>query len=44
MISKFVSQVTTIFFMTISLCALCAWVVCETLLEGNADYCMIVCD
>ena len=44
MISEEFSQATTIFFMTIGLCALCAWVVCESHLVGNADYCMIVCD
>jgi len=35
---------TAIFFMTIGFCALSAVAVCETLSEGPADYCMIVCD
>ncbi len=35
---------TAIFFMTIGLCVVSAWAVCETLSEGTADYCMIVCD
>jgi hypothetical protein len=35
---------TTIFFMTNRLCALSAKAVCEPLLEGNEDYCIIVCD
>ena len=33
-----------IFFMTIGLCVVGAWAVCEPLGEGPADYCMIVCD
>ena len=35
---------TAIFFMTIGLCVVGAWAVCEPLTEGPADYCMIVCD
>ena len=31
-------------FMTIGPCVVCAWAVCETLTEGTADYCMIVCE
>jgi len=34
----------TIFFMTIRLCVSSAKAVCETLSEGTADYCMIVCE
>ena len=31
-------------FMTPGLCVLSAAAVSESLLEGNADYCMIVCE
>ena len=31
-------------FMTTGLCGITAAAVSESLLEGNADYCMIVCD
>lgn len=35
---------TIIFFMTASYCVISAVAVCETLSEGKADYCMIVCE
>ena len=43
-VSELNFRVITIFFMTIGSCVLNAWAVCETLSEGFADYCMIVCD
>ena len=33
-----------ILFMTIGLCVASARAVCEPLIEGAADYCMIVCE
>jgi len=36
--------ITAVSFMTIGSCALSAVAACETLSEGPADYCMIVCD
>ena len=35
---------TPIFFMTNRLCVLSAKAVCETLIEGTEDYCIIVCE
>jgi hypothetical protein len=35
---------TIIFFMTTSPCVISAGAARETLFEGNADYCMIVCE
>ena len=43
MVSRYLSK-NTILFMTIGLCVASARAVCETLTEGTADYCMIVCD
>ena len=35
---------TIIFFMTTGPCVISAGAACETLFEGKADYCMIVCE
>ena len=35
---------TIIFFMTTGSCVISAGAACETLFEGKADYCMIVCE
>jgi len=38
------SSANTIFFMTIGSYVLSVGAVCESLSEGTADYCAIVCD
>ena len=44
MVSARTSLIITILFMTIGRCVMSALAACETLSEGTADYCMIVCD